>query len=744
MFKPRPAQAAVLRYRGGKMGVAAVPGSGKTHTLSALAADLVAGGTLQDGQEVLIVTLVNSAVNNFSRRVGAFVEERGLLPNLGYRVRTLHGLAHDIVRERPALAGLESQFQIVDERAALEILSGAAREWVNNHPEIRSQLLSSDGQANRKVVYTSWPDLIRDLAAAFISTAKDLESSPGNIRAALDTTEIPLPLVEMGWEIYRDYQRGLSYRGAVDFNDLIRLCLQALRADEEYLARLRWRWPYILEDEAQDSSELQEKILRMLSGPDGNWVRVGDTNQAIFETFTTASPRFLRNFLVEPGVTALDLPDSGRSQAGIIKLANALVDWACSEHPDPAGRQALTPIHIQPAPPGDPQPNPPEDHSKIFIYMEALTADEELALILKSLKTWLPLNPKRTVAVLVSTNKRGADLADMLKNEAIPYVELLRSTHSTREAARALEKILASLADPAQPGPVRAAYEAWRGFTGANVDPQVIEKTSLQLKKCVLLENFVHPRLEKDWLGDEMRADLEPAVLEELRSFQTILQRWHAASILPVGQLVLTIAQDLFHEPADLATAGRLSTVMDTAARDHPDWGLAAFAGELGEIAANRRKFAGLSEEENGFDPEKHQGKVIVSTVHKAKGLEFDRVYIISVNNYDFPSGLPQDQFISEKWFIEGQLNLEAEALFQLRAILKGTKVDLYETGRAGLEARQDYIAERLRLLYVGITRARRELVITWNTGRQKNLSPALPLKALSAYWMEVTRDSRG
>ena len=101
MFNPRPKQRAVLAYRSGKMGVAAVPGSGKTWTLSMLAAQLVAEGKLEDDQEVLVVTLVNSAVNNFSGRVGRFVQDRGLLPNLGYRVRTLHGLCHDIVRERP-------------------------------------------------------------------------------------------------------------------------------------------------------------------------------------------------------------------------------------------------------------------------------------------------------------------------------------------------------------------------------------------------------------------------------------------------------------------------------------------------------------------------------------------------------------------------------------------------------------------------------------------------------------------
>ena len=100
----------------------------------------------------------------------------------------------------------------------------------------------------------------------------------------------------MGADVFDDYQLGLERQGAVDFDDLIRLALDAMDADRDYLARLRERWPYVLEDEAQDSSQLQENILRMLAGPAGNWVRVGDPNQAIYDTFTNANPRFLRIF----------------------------------------------------------------------------------------------------------------------------------------------------------------------------------------------------------------------------------------------------------------------------------------------------------------------------------------------------------------------------------------------------------------------------------------------------------------
>ena len=132
----------------------------------------------------------------------------------------------------------------------------------------------------------------------------------------------------------------------MDFDDLIRLAIQALEADADYLQRLRQQWPYILEDEAQDSSRLQEEILAQLAGPGGNWVRVGDPNQAIYESFTTASPKYLREFLAREEVVARFLPNSGRSTVSIIELANHLVDWTMQEHPVEAAREALQTLGV--------------------------------------------------------------------------------------------------------------------------------------------------------------------------------------------------------------------------------------------------------------------------------------------------------------------------------------------------------------------------------------------------------------
>ena len=179
-FVPRPAQQEILAYRNGTMGVSAVPGSGKTWTLSYLAAELIKNNHLDPGQEILIVTLVNSAVNNFSQRISAFLDHYGLIPSLGYRVRTLHGLAHDIVKERPELAGLDTGFQIIDDREAIRIRDEAVYTWLRKHPTALEKYLLPDLNKNKiaDLYQKQIPALINQISLQFIKSAKNLLLSP--------------------------------------------------------------------------------------------------------------------------------------------------------------------------------------------------------------------------------------------------------------------------------------------------------------------------------------------------------------------------------------------------------------------------------------------------------------------------------------------------------------------------------------------------------------------------------------
>ena len=748
-FRPRPAQARVLRYQGGKMGVVAVPGSGKTWTLSRLAAQLIRENRLRPDQEILVVTLVNSAVENFKRRIGEFIQAEGLIPQVGYRVRTLHGLANDIVRERPDLVGLAENFQIVDERVATQILDDVVATWLRSQPLALDDYFLPDLEESRR----EWlrrerhPDTVRSLAVSFMKRAKDWQLTPEMIAGQLAELPARLPLAEMGYEIYRDYQRALAYRGAVDFDDLIRLAATLLELEPDLLRRLRHRWPYVLEDEAQDSSQLQERILRLLTGESGNWVRVGDPNQAIFETFTTANPEHLRKFLQQDDVVAETLPNSGRSSHSVIDLANHLIEWTRAQHPVLELRRSLDIPFIQPAPAGDPQPNPEDRPDQIHLIEQKFNPRTELKAIADSLERWLPDHANDTVAVLVPRNARGFQLAEELRRRGIDFVELLRSARATRLTAGAIGNVLNYLADPKSPQKLSTVFRVWRRED--RDDPDLhdwIENQAKRIAKCHDLETYLWPGTGVDWLDSFGQESAEQEIRAVLLEFRRLVRRWQEATELPIDQLVLTLAQDLFQEPAELALAHKLAIVLKRASGTNLDWRLPELTEELKVVAKNQRHFIGFSQDETGFEPEAHRGRVVITTMHKAKGLEWDRVYLMSVSGYDFPSAQPFDSYISERWFIRDRLDLQAETLEQLRQATFPDEYAWYEEGQASELSRLDYSAERLRLLYVGITRAKRELVVTWNTGRspEREMQPALPLTALQTYWKEIHEHASG
>ena len=718
----RPSQQQIMHYRGGKMGISAVPGSGKTWTLSYLAARLIQSGVIGPDQEILVVTLVNAAVDNFSNRISAQLQTEKLLPGYGYCVRTLHGLANDIVRERPDLAGLGTGYQIIDEVESTRIKQRISQDWLNTHIDFFEPYLEYEIYQKKKVYENKYnlPAMIQSIANAFIRLAKDRQLTPAGLRALLDETPIPLPFVEMGTEIYLQYQEALNYRGCVDFDDLIRLALQCLKSDNSLLELLQKRWPYILEDEAQDSSLLQQDILSLLAGPEGNWVRVGDPNQAIYETFTTANPRYLLEFLQRPDVDERSLPESGRSTLSIIHLANMLIEWTRDHHPNPEARYALTTPLVKPTPMDDPQPNPPDCPACIQLIDRNFSPDQEITFVVDAVEDWLADHPDKTVAILSPRNNRGFKYVDELKQRKIPCVDsLLKSTSATRLSTGAIANIMNYLSDPKSSAKLSLAYMVWR--RGEREDEEhwkFIKSIARTIKECTRVENYLWPFGKYDWLIEVDEAQDDPGVYDELLAFRDVVTRWQQAIFLPVDQLLLTIAQDLFLDPVELALAHKLSTLLGQLNSAHPDWRLPEFTDELANIARNERHYLGFSQEDDAFNPDLYPGQVAVATMHKAKGLEWDCVFLTSVNNYNFPSGDAYDQFQSEKWFVEDHFNLEAETIAQLETLIKGDAYDWYTPGAASLEARQEFIRERLRLFFVGVTRARTWLTVTWNTGR--------------------------
>lgn len=200
---------------------------------------------------------------------------------------------------------------------------------------------------------------------------------------------------------------------------------------------------------------------------------------------------------------------------------------------------------------------------------------------------------------------------------------LLRSTLTTRQAACVLANLLLYLADPAAAPKLARVDEVWRrdlreGQRGVGRGSGGRQQAAAPHRSRRGLR-LAAGRPLTGWT----RWRSTPTSAADLEDFRRLVQRWQGAVLLPIDQAVLTLAQDLFSEPGDLALAHKLAVSLEQIAQQKPDWRLPEADQRATTIARNERRFLGFSEEDSGFDPDKYKGQVVVATLHKAKGLEW-------------------------------------------------------------------------------------------------------------------------
>ena len=748
-FTPREEQRKILSYTGGTMGISAVPGSGKTFTLSMLAADLIEkllqGSSGQEpDQEILIVTFSNAAALNFSSRIAAFLAERGLLPGIGYRVCTLHSMALEIIRGHTQQLGIADDFTVLDEVGTDVLLQRAVDLWLDADmrdtfdgvvdPNLRPE--TQDEKYREK-----WRQDITDIVRNVISQAKDYHVTPEELRSDLAQMDdrFARPLLKMVCDIYGFYQTQLRNYPAMDFADLMFYAYKLLSTDSGYLAYLQHRWPFILEDEAQDSSLIQEEVLQLLTAKSGNWVRVGDPNQAINETFTTADPKYLRRF-IDRAQMKVPMETAGRSQRSVLAQANRLVNYVVSAHPNPACRDGLAPTYVRLTRPDDKQGNPPDDPSRIFFDPQLYSTREEVDVISRLAVKHAQEHPGETIAILAPSNEYGKEFVNRLEGFPVEVVEVLKSTKKARASADVIACVLDWLSLPLNR---KYCLSLFRMLYSEREKGEFFLTEADQAAAAEFLENLEHPEeffypVSEDSLRELVAArDPDEILAQTLFRFRYFLKRWLDARFLPIDQLILLIGQDLFHTSEDLCCAGQIGILLSQIVRMNPELSLGTMASEVRKIASNANLYAGLRGSDSQFDPNDYPGKVVVTTYHKAKGLEWDQVFLTSCNNYDFPDG-SEAQYVNRRYkprYVRDNLDLQAELLQALK-VVSGVEPGLhYRRGDGSREAWLGSVKERLRLLYVGITRAKKGLYISFNSGRFGKTTEANVVMKLRQMW---------
>lgn len=715
-MKLRPAQEEILKYRQGKFAVSAVPGSGKTFTLSLLAAELLSKELIEvdHGQSVLIVTYLNATVEHFRAGIRRQLDRLNL-PQVGFDVRTLHSLAYEIVQlAEVGFVGGGSSLSVLDMSQSNRFLTESAAKVINQYPDLWHDFIGDDSPGSS----AKWRRIVENLAANFIKSAKNRCFNSEQIIARLDQNHADsedLILLRILAEIYSRYQRALERNGVYDFDDLIWRAVSLVSGRSDLRSSLAERWPYVLEDEAQDSIPLQEELLGQITSTNQNWVRVGDPNQAITSSFTSAHPRFFTNFLKRKDVTSVTLANSGRSAPKIMNVANALVDWACSDHPLLSVRKkAFLNQKILPTPEGDAQPNPSDKEAAIEIKVFGDRDDNEIPQVALKAHIYSRNNPEHTIAILVPTNGIGQRVAENLVKIDANFDDRLRRSGRGRKAIVAISSILSLLSDSSSSRHFIGAYETFLEFGDSRAAEDSVDHKRIRalLKSVVKSEDFLFP--ESHSVIDSLPKNVAGRVeIEILNEFSRFLYKFFLIQPLPYDDLILAISERLFltneseakqEVESNMAIAYQLAGTVRSWIDQYADWRLPEIVDQLRELSLGRSSLSQLEAGLMGYEP--IQGRITLTTQHSAKGMEWDAVFIIGLDSFWLPISL-DDRFMGFIPEFNGDPKAETNAM--LDAVMKGEKASVWPID-ATESAHIEVICERLRLIYVGITRAKRYL----------------------------------
>lgn len=730
----RSGQQAMAAWTGGPLAVSAVPGAGKSTGMAAAAAVAIARHQLHTHRQLLLVTFTRSAAANLKLKVRQHLR-RLALPMSSFSVQTLHGLALTIATRNPELSNLSLEtLTLVSPLLSNRLIRTSVEQWIVAHPGPYQQLVegrSFDGEETERLRRQSVlrTEVLPAIAHTAVREAKSSGISPQTLaqlseryRGTADMADYNLIAIASG--LYQRYQELLQQRGCIDYDDMILAALQVL---EDNATRRFWQQRFfaVFEDEAQDSSPLQTQLLQVLAAdPDGvlppNLMRVGDPNQAINSTFTPADPIFFNDFCNTCAQTGslITLDQAGRSCPEIMTAANFMLQWVnqakLAGNEVPFRNQTIAPVSHE-----DPQPgaNPPATGRGVEIY-----TPETIAATVKAIAERVAAihreQPDFSFAILVRNSRQARFVTHLLQQPEHVGMDLAQSgirlcdVGERDRQTQVPEEILAVLQFLQRPH----SPDTLKGTLRVLVDRRRIPPQDLDAL-AYAPEQFLYPG----------PLDNSPATEAAQRARQLCMGLLRSRLELPPYNLISFIGLTLGYGQSELATADKLATRLGQQTRQHQTLG--AIIEALQEIVGSER-FEGV-DTEDAASQYSRGGQLTIITMHKAKGLDWDGVFLPFLHARTIPGELwvsPAGEFL-------GDFSPAEVVRAQIRAFAHCPDANqgLPDTIAAWQRAKQLKIAEEYRLLYVAMTRAKRLLWMsaaqqapfTWN--KPESLQPMDP-----------------
>ncbi len=735
----RPGQRRLADWRGGPLAVSAVPGSGKSTGMAAGAAIAISHFQLHGRKQLVLVTFTRSAAANLKAKVRHHLRDLKL-PYNSFIVQTLHGLALNIATHNPEVSGINLETTtLVSPNQSNRLIRTAVEAWIHTAPNLYHRLVegqSFDGEETERLRRQSVlrTEVLPDLAYTAIHEAKSSGLQPDELnRIGQQAPANIYNLLEVAAGLYEQYQTLLSQRDLIDYDDMILAALKALD-DPDICHRWQRQFFAVFEDEAQDSSPLQTRLLEKLAAdPDAekaalgqletgspqyqrnsrnspNLVRVGDPNQAINSTFTPADPVFFNQFCDANRPDRLaTIAQAGRSTQKIMDAANYVLQWVNQQFPNdalPFRAQAILPV-----PPDDPQPNAnpaPLGQGVELIKPEDINASVQkiahrVNALIDAWKAEKKIKPSTatakppTFAILVRENRQGRFIREILEEPERLGFDFIETTglkiydvgsrdRSTQVPLEMLQ-LLQFIERPHSPDYLKGALRVL-------VNRQRIPTQDLN-PLTTNPEQFLHP------------GPLDPPLTTEAalnaRRYCTSLLR--ARFDLPPYHLIPFLGSTLQYNQSELATADKLAARI--AQQTTEDSSLSTMISAIQEIVSSER-FDAIEAEDTEAQYTR-SGQLTIMTMHKAKGLDWDAVFLPFLH----AKLIPGDSWVPPQGEFLGSVSLPDVARAQIRAYSHGnvhqnsTIPDIPTAWQRANDLKQ---AEEFRLLYVAMTRAKRLL----------------------------------
>lgn len=490
----------------GPVMVLAGPGTGKTQVLAMRIANILRI-TQMDPWNILCLTFTESAAAAMRQRLIEIIGETAYY----VRISTFHSFCNDIIQEYPEKFVLASSMQVLSEVERVEILRElidalpgssplkpfghtylyvsdivqaigwlkkegvteqelrdlitANQDWLTATDDTLSDFfdLSASGRTDAdcerileavrqttdelKLSDTLWPYF----GAMFVRYAEGAASAEGkreqgkartklknDLRKVVDGMRRQLPRQRELLKVYRGYQRKLQALGRYDFDDMIMQVLEQLKKDDDLLASVQEMWQYILVDEYQDTNGAQNEVVRLLGSyyPNPNVFVVGDDKQSIFR-FQGASLENLLSFFEDyiKHVQVFSLKDNYRSGQTVLDAAMAVINHntATVTKAIPGLSAELTAVTTK--------------YSSVARY-EFDSVDEENYFVAKKIKNLLSdgVNPQQ-IAVLYRFNRDAASLLDIMLRMELPVHAAVGENVLDDRRVRQLLRLMQYVAD---------------------------------------------------------------------------------------------------------------------------------------------------------------------------------------------------------------------------------------------------------------------------------------------------------